>query len=262
MSHPDQPQLKLPSLALNRWLLGTAALGSASAAQAEVVQIDLVGNEAYVNGTNFVDNTYADFTGDGFAEFSTGSFYFDNRVKGDFGVAGQIGRDYLRALASETFSSSIEYNVGVGSDSTSGGTPKTLRGMIPVTFSDARINGGAMTNAYLEVRATNLDFDSHKIELVRLVFDDAEPEAQFRLSDEQYPLWGNIATSMPLTGTKSRIEKKIAALERQIRQLKKQSTTAGPRLNFSGGKVAILRQIAALERQIAALKRRLGNKAR
>lgn len=262
MNHSDRARSTTSSLGLNRWLLGTAAVGSAAAAQAEIVQINLVGNQASVNGANFMNNTDADLTGDGTDEFASSSFNFGNRVKGDFGVAGQIGTVYLRAEAFSTTSSSIRYSVRVGSASTSGGSPRTLRGFIRVNFIDARINGGAQTNAVLEVLATNLDFDSHKIELVRLVFDDANSEALIRLGEQQYKLWRDIATSLPTKAAKNKIERKIAALERQIRKLKKQSSNSGPRLNFSGGKVAILRQIAALQRQVAELKRRLGNSAR
>jgi len=262
MSHSDSHPTISSAPALNRWLLGTAAIGSAAAAQAEIVQIDLVGNEASVNGQTFLDNTYADLTGDGVAEFTSSSFYFGNRVKGDFGVAGQIGRDYVRAAASRFSSSSTDFSVQVGNNTDTGESPRNLRGFLPVTFTDARINGGARTAGFLEVRARNVDFDTHVIELVRLVFDDANTEAPRFLADQQYKLWGDIATSLPSKSAKSKIEKKIAALERQIRQLKKQSSNAGPRLGFGRSAAVILRQIASLERQIAALKRKLGASAR
>jgi hypothetical protein len=262
-THPDNTASFSLSPRLNRWLLGTAAVGSSAAAQAEIVQIDLVGNQASVDGANFVNNTYADLTGDGVDEFTSSSFFFGTRVKGDFGVQGNIGRNYVSAFARSTTSTtftSTTYFVRVGSNSsTTGGSPRSARTFIPVSFTDARINGGARTDALLEVRAANLDFDSHTIEIVRLVFDDANPAGPSGASlDAQYSLWGNIADSLPLALTKSKLAKKIASLERQIRKLKATAVPNPPRTNFYGTQANRIRLIASLERQLAALKRKLG----
>ncbi len=264
MTHPDTATPLSSSPRLNRWLLGTAAVGSAAAAQAEIVQIDLVGNQASVDGTNFVNNTYADLTGDGVDEFTSSSFFFGNRVKGDFGVQGNIGRNYVGAFARSTTTSSTftstTYFANVGSNSSnSGGTPRTARAFIPVSFTDARINGGARTDALLEVRAANVDFDSHVVEIIRLVFDDANPAGPSGAAlDTQYRLWGNIADSFALASTKSKLAKRISALERQIRKLKAAAVPNPPRTNFYGTQANRIRLIASLERQLAALKRKLG----
>lgn len=263
---------------LNRWLLGTAAFGSATAVQAEIVQIDLVGNKASIDGTSFVDNTSADITGDGIDDFDSSSFFFQQaKVKGSgFGVFGFVASNYLSALAQRfssiraqatsnvsqgnmsTFSSSTEYRVNAGSSSRlRDSVPLVQRNFIRVSFTDARINGGVKTNALIEVRAANLDFDSHEIELVRVVFDDAEPAAKIEASlDTQYPLWGAVATSSPLPRTISPLEKKIAVLEKRIRKAKAAARPNTPRLNFYGTQASRIRQIAALERQLAALKRK------
>lgn len=263
---------------LNRWLLGTAAFGSATAVQAEIVQIDLVGNKASIDGTSFVDNTSADITGDGINDIDSSSFYFRQaKVKGGgFGVEGAVNGNYVSALAqrflirkspstsnvsqgsTSTSFSSTDYRVNAGnSTSLRGSTPQTARNFIRVSFTDARINDGAETDALLEVRAANLDLDSHEIELVRVVFDDADPVAKIEASLEtQYPLWGKIADSVALPQTTSRLEKKIAALEKRIRKAKAAARPNTPRLNFYGTQASRIRQLAALERQLAALKRK------
>jgi hypothetical protein len=267
MTHPDPATSLSSSPRLNRWLLGTAAVGSAAAAQAEIVQIDLVGNQASVDGPNFVNNTYADFTGDGVDEFTSSSFYFGTRVEGTFGLRGNIGGNNVGALARSTTSSttsstftSTTFLAYVGSNtSTSVGSPRSARGFIPVSFTDARINGGARTNALVEVRAANLDFDSHVVEIVRLVFDDANPAGPSGADlDTQYRLWGNIADSFPVASTKSKLAKKIAALEKQIRKLKASGSPNPPRSNFYRTQANRIRLIASLERRLAALKRKLG----
>lgn len=281
MTAPETSSKKSPSPLLNRWLLGTAAFGSATAVQAEIVQIDLVGNKASIDGGNFVNNTYADITGDGIDDFTSGRFFFQPtkgkgfEVKGvGIGVEGGIASNYFNAFAirslipnapstsnvsqgiTTTFSST-DFQVDAGNGRVNGSTPQAARNFIQVSFEDPRINDGVRTNALLEVRAANLDFDSHEIEIVRVVFDDADPVAKFEASLElQYPLWGNIANSVPFAQTGSQLEKKIAALEKKIRKAKATARPNTPRLNFYGAQASRIRLIAALERQLAALKRK------
>ena len=45
--------------------------------------------------------------------------------------------------------------------------------LIPLKFTDAKINNGAQTNGLLEVRAFSTSKTLHTVQLVRLVFDDA-----------------------------------------------------------------------------------------
>jgi hypothetical protein len=42
-----------------------------------------------------------------------------------------------------------------------------------VTFADTRVNGGALTNGWLEMRVSNGSAPSHMVQLTRLIFDDA-----------------------------------------------------------------------------------------
>jgi hypothetical protein len=55
-----------------------------------------------------------------------------------------------------------------------------LFGLIPVTFTDSKFNGGALTNAYVEVSAQGFasigpNTYSPEIKLTRLIFDEANP---------------------------------------------------------------------------------------
>lgn len=267
MNRPEIAPSRPASARLNRWLLGTAALGAAGTASAEVVQITLSGNEISANGPNLTDNTNSDVTGDGNADLgSSSSFYFN--PSGEAGISGRIAGERVRARVT-TFSSisftSTTYSVWVGSTSDSGGSPQSIKGFILVRFTDARINGGVPTEGLLEVFAENLSFNEHRIELVRLIFDDADPNLPKVILENPFPEWADSAaltTPVPTTSAPGKIERKIAALERKIRQIRANSPQNAPRLNFYKLQAARLRQIAAYERQIAALKRKLARGGR
>lgn len=262
----DQPVVSesspLQPGAIRQWLAGSAtvagSLAAAGSASGEVVQITLSGNEISASGTVLTDNTNDDVTGDGIGDLgSSSSFYF--RAAGSAGIRGRIAGQVVRAsFSSSTFSG--YFNVRVGTSSSSGGSPESLRNFIPIRFTDARINGGATTEGYLEVFAENLSESDHRIELVRLIFDDADTDLPSAGLRDSFPEWIDLsATSMPLAtaGGAGKIERKIAALERKIRQIKANSPQNAPRLNFYKLQAARLRQIAIYERQIAALKRKL-----
>jgi len=52
--------------------------------------------------------------------------------------------------------------------------PQTLFGLIPITFTDSKFDGGALTNAVLEIEEFNTT-SSETVELTRLVFDESDP---------------------------------------------------------------------------------------
>lgn len=267
MNRPEIAPSLPASARLNRWLLGTAALGAAGTASAEVVQITLSGNEISANGSILTDNTNDDVTGDGIGDLGTSSSFFFN-PSGEAGIAGRIAGERVRARASTsstTSSTFTTYSAWVGSASNTGGSPQTTRGLIPIRFTDARINGGATTEGLLEVLAENLSFEEHRIEIVRVIFDDEDTNRPEGLLSTVYPEWADSAaltTPVPTTSAPGKIERKIAALERKIRQIKANSPQNAPRLNFYKLQAARLRQIATYERQIAALKRKLAKGGR
>jgi len=196
-----QPPLNrlAPSPERWRWMaLSGVAVGSAAATSAAlggIVQITQVGNEV----TSTADNLRADLTGDGIddlrrLEGSHGPFnwvtstFYDAWGNGNFAYAYFSPRTAggvftFQSLGSAKYgtwgtgpapfsrTSFYGYVNRVGGYFNSGSTDSS--GLVPVRFSDARINGGQPTNGLLEVRAFSTSPSSHTVRLVRLVFDDA-----------------------------------------------------------------------------------------
>jgi hypothetical protein len=160
---------------------------------AGVVQITQAGNEV----TSLANNLRADLTGDGVTELpglgvyngettftSSGNWFFRNRAAAYFDPPGgfyyqALGRAaYFRSGAGvvaflNTTSKGYRNTVGGFDDS-----PSTdSSGMVPITFTDALVNGGATTNALLEVRAFSTSKTSHTVRLVRLVFNNKSTAA-------------------------------------------------------------------------------------
>jgi|GEM_PF-6165488 len=57
------------------------------------------------------------------------------------------------------------------------GPNASARFLIPFTFSDNRINGGQVTNAFADIHAFNTSATNHTVDVVRCVFDDANTAA-------------------------------------------------------------------------------------
>jgi hypothetical protein len=186
-----------------RWLAGSAiAAGStlaASSGLAGTVQIDLLDN-FFTNGSggNQLD---LDVTGDGVDDLAgltgeavpiatsvTNLRYTGNRVRVFLGSQGfgfaQFkegvfgGVPFKQFFAGKAFGGTSFGQPGFKTDNLNSGTANAFpalqeyTGLIPVTFTDSRINRGAATNGYVEVRSFNVSSTEHTIELVRLVFDD------------------------------------------------------------------------------------------
>lgn len=203
-TRPNSPLLSSLSTQ-RRWLEGGSLLVgtslAASSSFAGVVQIDLLDN-FFTNGLggNQLDQ---DLTGDGIDDLtgltgeaiplnvpntSFGGNYTGVRVRvtlgsntfgfGQFrqGISG--GAAFKQFVAGNAFLGTSFGQPRFQFDGSNSGTPNqfpTLQehtGLIPVTFTDSRINRGAVTNAYVEVRSFNVSSTEHTIELVRLVFDD------------------------------------------------------------------------------------------
>lgn len=63
-------------------------------------------------------------------------------------------------------------NGGVGNPGNAGFDPQNINYLNPITFTDSRINGGASTQAWLQVNAFNTSSTSHTVALTRVIFDD------------------------------------------------------------------------------------------
>lgn len=250
---PSLPKDKTRALA---WLLGTAG-AAATTAQADLVEIDLIGNKASF-GNGITDSTDADLTGDGIDDLTgQGALSFGLANNGP-GLVGSIAGFSVGAF----YDSSIDsYYVNVGSFGTSSEAALELRRYLPVTFTDSRINGGAPTEAVLQVLARNISANQHEIQLLRLIFDEDSPEFPRRefSQETEFPDW--VAPTVTNTGgnkgdaAKLKLKRQIAALEAKIRKLKA-STKLKPRLIFYSNP-ALFRQIQNLERRLAGLKRTL-----
>lgn len=247
---------------VSQWLAGgttlAGSLAAAGTASAEIVQITLPGNEVYANVHVLTDNTYDDLTGDGIGDLGgSNSFYFV--PSGKRGVRGRVANNILRVDHVSSTTRSIYYNVRVGYlTSSTKIDPASVRNFVPVRFTDASINGGVPTEGLLEVLGENINRFEHRIQLVRLVFDDANPSRPEVKLGQVFPEWNSpMSLNSPSKAVSDKLERKIAALERKLRQIKARNRNNSPRLNFYRMPANVVRQIAELEKQIAGLKRKL-----
>ena len=155
-----------------KWLPGAMALAATTASsQAATVQITLTGNKISSTGGNQLN---ADLTGDNVDDIVvTGGSLWALEV-----VATVSGG---RVSAKWDSIASLFYAVpwfdggdgGAGSYVILGPSPVRASKLNAVAFTDARINGGALTEGWLQVNAFNTSIADHTVELSRLIFDDA-----------------------------------------------------------------------------------------
>lgn len=241
------------------WLAGTAAaLGTASfvnQAGAETVQITLGETRTFSNTAQLDSN---DLTGDGIDDraFSVQHISYDipastlRRYRGlritteggTFAAASVVLKNVNVATTTKYFAYA-GFNLpggryGVASTQT---TPTALNEFFPFTFSDRRINGGAVTNGRIELNIYNSAFEDHTIAIVRLVFDDAGTAAPTGLDvGVDYPEWID-----PTPAKRAALLSQIQKLKKKIRiARKKHQTTKVQRLKKKLRRLKI--QLAAL----------------
>jgi hypothetical protein len=247
---------------INAWLIGSAA-GAAASAEAATVQIDLIGNTASFSAKTLDDNTYGDLTGDGIDDLVGGAGLNFSTNSGGPGIRGVVAGVRVGAFFTTSTSSTFVANVGL--NGSSGGNPASVRDFVPVTFTDARINGGAPTNGFIEVFARNISESSHEIQLVRLIFDDENTALQEKPAlVVEYSPWTDLSIqSQPITtkakgnAAKLRLKRQIAALEALIRKIRPNARDNARRLNFLETTPSTLRYLMTLERRLNALKQQL-----
>jgi PEP-CTERM motif len=164
MKTPATKSTRTQSLATVSASLAATVAGT----HAATVQITLTGN----NLTNTTNSLNADVTGDGTNDFTiafvnqgSGVASFDlnaNRLKAEFSGPASFSVDAQFAAGGVGKAQSFAYFA-----------TRNIKYLNPITFTDARINGGASTQGYLEVNAFNSSYWSHTVALTRLVFDDA-----------------------------------------------------------------------------------------
>ena len=152
-------------------LPGAMALAAtAASSQAATVQITLTGNKISTTGGN---QLVADLTGDGIMEleFDGPNTRYSSMLVG-VTLADSAGYVSAGKFAFYVVNAGFNYGVGIGTDFEVGGTPRTAMCLNPITFSDSRVNSGALTQAWLEVHAFNTSASDHTVEFTRLIFDD------------------------------------------------------------------------------------------
>ncbi|MEM9016589.1 MAG: hypothetical protein AAGC68_06215 [Verrucomicrobiota bacterium] len=242
------------------WALGAAGGALAAApASGEIVQITQVDNILSNQGLR----PNLDFTGDGVADasstFSTTSTTFTsgptstNFYRGSailflnpfsftfFPAAGALARTTGSAIYGYTAYAGLP-PFGTG---TSSSNPVEARGLFPIQFIDSRINGGALTEAIVELEARNEPGPNfaQAVEILRVIFDDSSTFIDPDDVEDDLPEF------VPSAGTpdsviRQSIRRKIARLNRKIRQAKARGDT---------------RRVLVLKRKVRALKRRLSS---
>lgn len=261
--------------ALRNWLAGgTAVAGAsiaASGALAGTVQIDLL-NNSYTNGTggNQLD---LDLTGDGVDDLpgltgeavpiaSAGFIlnYTGNRVRvfsgsvgfglGQFKAGVFGGAPFKQFVVAKALGATSFGGPAFKSANLNSGTVNQFPALqeyfalIPVTFTDSRINRGAPTNGYVETRSYNVSSTEHAVELIRLVFDDASTVLPTGVAKEgTNPAW--VDPTPARLARISALNTQIAALERKLKVFKRQRNKAKI--------AATTRAIRALKAQLAAV---------
>ena len=146
---------------------------SSHAAVSTINQITLSSNllSTSLNGLN------ADLTGDGTNDITLGAGVGNYFAANVLINGNNVGAELFTAL--DPFSYPQIYfrvdalfaNGGVGVGAQSGLSLQNIKYLNPISFTDARINGGATTQGYLEVNAFNASPSSYTVALTRLVFD-------------------------------------------------------------------------------------------
>lgn len=226
------------------WLAGTALAASASTVSADTVQITL-NQQLSSDGTGELT---ADLTGDGNPDLEhltttfnpasvvpdgTGYSRFINRVS-----ANSDGTSILFARFSSRYSTtgfaivSTNYSVLAWPNTTGSAGPVSVSGLLPVAFSDSRINNGAETTGFLELSASSSGPVSNTIRFVRLVFDDSSTDLPDGVvageTDNEFVLESPTDVAGD-AAERSRLKRKIKALKRKIRSARRSGNSSKAR---------------------------------
>lgn len=152
-----------------KWVVGSSAVAVGAAAipvSARTVQITLT-TEQVTNGNNTFTG---DCTRDGVNDVPTWGAGFSTNPTSIFASLATpntiIGYAWYY-VGPKTFTVGVIPNRRTGL-----ATPSSQGGLFPFTFSDARVNGGAATAAFADIRANNNSPTSHTVRILRSVFND------------------------------------------------------------------------------------------
>ncbi len=250
------------------WMASSGAVLGAVAASnsmAGVRQITLSANQITSGGANTLS---ADVTGDGVSDLpfllssttqsrvttsTTSGYYYYQFVNfasvysSGPGVFKYLGwARYRVAFTSTTASSSriasaTNYAATAASGGfTTGSTPVSATGLTAITFTDARINGGAPTQGFVNTRAFNTDQMTHTVQLVRTIFNDANtmvppginPNVTYREFDPT------------IYAQRAQLGNKIKKLNKKAKKLKKKNKSKAKKLKKKAKKLS--KKLAAL----------------
>jgi len=233
-----------------KWLAGGAgAFGAAAVApglNAAIVQINQTDNEVKLEAGTFSETLDPDYTQDGSDDARDLAGIRQALVGG--------AQDVVRLDISYTYMR-VGFSTGVGgfvfakppTQSNQPTVPFTRNLLIPVEFSDSRINGGVTTNGFMHVKAFHTNFNTFAIQLLRLIFDDANTAAPGASVGTDYTVWQEFVTPPPTTQIDRSND--IVLILIDIKKTKKKIKKAK-----KSGKKAKLKK---LKKQLKALKRRL-----
>lgn len=153
---------------LPRFIMGALATAGASMANGATVQITFANNFVANASTGGLTSFNGDLTGDMIADIVGRSFAFraDIRVLGGGAI---LGLAYYSGG-----NSSFVASVGGGVLNLPG--PATLQAVASFNFSDTNVNGGAVTNGWLDLTASASP-SGYKVQVNRLIFDDTSVTA-------------------------------------------------------------------------------------
>ena len=257
-------------------MLGAAAVSSTAAgglALAETVQITQTGNK--MSGpTDFAAELRADLTGDMTADLMNLYQTIINATTmqgGSYGqVDGVLAQFYSSGSATVSLGSAFRHE-----KFTAGGSPTfsvfaaiagtqtafsystvtTSNGLVPITFTDSRINGGSATKGMIDVKSSNTAPLEHCVEILRLVFDDSDTARPIGVTadDPDFPEWsppvptnGNpVAAADPDLVRKASLKRKIKGFSKKLAKARKAGNVSKAR--------AFAKKIKKLKKQLKTL---------
>ncbi len=164
----------IPSPSKAHWITGLAA--TSSLAQAATVQFTLSNNQISLTGLASSSNTLsASVTPDAFNDSL--SFTGVNANPGNVPSLSATINGVTAFLSYTASTGGSTYFARLGNQNQFDSDPISLFQLIPITFTDASINGGSATSGFVEVNARNINAAEHAIILTRLVFDDSSTVA-------------------------------------------------------------------------------------
>ena len=145
------------------------------------------------------------------------------------------------------YNSFTSYSASAGSNASNGentfniGTsPQSVNGLTAVTFTDARINGGAPTEAFVDTRAFNSGTTTHTVQLVRTIFNDANvnvpPGIQAHVTYKEF--------DPTVYARRLQLGNKIKKLKKKAKKLKNKNKQKAKKLNKKAKKLS--KKLAAI----------------